>query len=108
MISTFHCGDKSQQLSILDYDVTKSNGRYRAVINDEQLAVLQVQSVDTRDCPVSQLSLCPGVLETEVLDILSQSFSNTIAGVMFLIEKVEEEIIYRLVAINNMNLYVIY
>ena len=93
MISTFHCEDKSHQLSILDYDVTKSNGRYRAVINDEQLAVLQVQSVDTRDCPVSQLSLCPGVLETEVLDILSRSATNNLTKLF--IEKVEDEIVYR-------------
>jgi len=60
------------------------------VINDDQVAVLQLQSVDTRDCPVAQLSLCPGVLETEVLGVLSlKNF------VEVLIEKAEENVVYR-------------
>ena len=61
------------------------------MINDDQVAVLQLQSVDTRDCPVAQLSLCPGVLETEVLGVFSlKNF------VEVLIEKAEEDVVYRL------------
>ena len=71
------------------------------MINDDQVAVLQLQSVDTRDCPVAQLSLCPGVLETEVLGVLSQSFTNNLACAMFLIEKSEDEIVYRYIVVTS-------
>ena len=77
------------RLTVLDYDVTKTNGRYRAVINDAQLVVLHLQSVDMKDTPpdVSQLSLCPGVLESEVLE------TNNVSKL--LIEKVGAEIVFR-------------
>ena len=97
MISTFTSTLDHQRLSIQDYDVTKTNVRYKAVINDAQLAVLHLQTVDTEDtADVSQLSLCPGVLESEILPLLSQSqVSTTTACAMFLIEKLEEQIVYR-------------
>ena len=75
-------------LSILDYDITKSSSRYRAVINVDQVVVVHLQRVDTKDTPVSQLSLCPGVPETDVV-FSSSTFDK------FLIEKVEDEIVYR-------------
>ena len=97
MISTFQCRESNQQLTVLDYNEGKTNGRYRAVINDAQLAVLHLQRVDTEDTlpDVSQLYLCPGVLESEVLPLLSQSLSNPLACSMFLIEKVEDQFMYR-------------
>ena len=94
MISTFQCGVSDQKLGILDYDETKTNGRYRAVINEDKIAVLQLQSVDTEDSPVSQLSLCPGVLESNVLQLLSSSASTNYLVQLF-IEKVNDDIIYR-------------
>ena len=83
-----------QKLSVQDYDESKTNVRYKAVINDAQLAVLHLQTVDTEDTPdISHLSLCPGVLESEVLHLLSQSpVSNTLVCVMFLIEKLQTDI----------------
>ena len=95
MISTFICRESEESLSILDYEASKTSVRYRAVINDDQLAVLHLQTVDIKDTPVSQLSLCPGVLESDILDLLSQSLNNTLVSVMFIIEKVEEEVVYR-------------
>ena len=98
MIDTFYHGVTGQRLSILDYDESRTNVRYKAVINDAQLAVLHLQSVDTEDTSdVSQLSLCPGVLESEILPLLSQSqvSTTTTACLMFLIEKLEEQIVYR-------------
>ena len=95
MITTFHGEGKGLKLRIEDYDFRKSNVRYKAVINDDQLAVLHLQSVDTEltHQDVSQLSLCPGVLESEVLHLLSQSpVSNTLVCVMFLIEKLQTDI----------------
>ena len=99
MTDTFYHGETGQALRILGYDETKINNnvRYKAVINDDQLAVLHLQSVDTKDTSdVSELSLCPGVLESEVLHLLSQSpVSNTLVCVMFLIEKLQTDIVYR-------------
>ena len=92
MISPFYCGKIDQRLDILEYDGTKCSGRYRAVIDGDQATVLQLQSVDTEDVPLSQLALCPGLTETEVLQVFSHS-DNHIGRL--LIEKVEEEIVYR-------------
>ena len=94
MTASFRCYVTNQRLSILDYDETKTNGRFRAVINEDKIAVLQLQSVDTEDTPVSQLSLCSGVLESNVLQLLSSS-STTNYLVQFLIEKVNDDIVYR-------------
>ena len=90
MISTFSSVETGQRLSILEYDVTKTNVRYKAVINEDQVAVLHLQTVDdvkdTSD--VSQLSLCPGVPESDVV------FSSS-SVTKLLIEKSGDEIVLR-------------
>ena len=95
MITRFQCQESGQRLSILDYDEKKTNGRFRALFNEDKVAVLQLQTVETGDTPLSQLSLCPGILESEVLVALSQSLANSLACSLFLIEKAEERIMYR-------------
>ena len=89
MISTFHCVENGQRLSILDYERNRTdNVRYKAVINDGQLAVLQLQTVGSEDAPdVSQLSLCPGVAEPD--------FLGPAAIGKLLIEKSGDEIVFR-------------
>ena len=89
MITTFHGGETGLKLSIENYDLRKTNVRYKAVINDVQLAVLHLKSVDIEDTQsdLSQLSLCPGVLESEVLE------TNNVSKL--LIEKVGAEIVFR-------------
>ena len=91
MFSAFRCVENGQTLSILDYDVSRTNNvRYNAVINDDQVAVLQLHSVDidTQDTPdVSQLSLCPGVNEAD--------FFGSAAVEKLLIEKSGDEIVFR-------------
>ena len=90
MIATFRCVENGQTLSVLDYDdVNRSkNVRYKAVINDYKVAVLQLNSVDTENTPdVSQLSLCPGVLEAD--------FFGSPAVENLLIEKSGDEIVFR-------------
>ena len=92
MISSFRCVENGQTLSVLDYDdVNRSkNVRYKAVINDYKVAVLHLQSVDvdTENTPdVSQLSLCPGVLEAD--------FFGSAAVEKLLIEKSGDEIVFR-------------
>ena len=94
MTSTFRCYVTDQRLTILDYDETKTNGRYRAVINEDKLAVLKIQTVDTEDTPVSQLSLCSGVLESNVLQLLTKSnFKDYLT--QLLIEKIDDDMVYR-------------
>ena len=95
MLYTFYHGESGQRLSILDYDEMKTNGRFRALFNEDKVAVLQLHTVETEDTPLSQLSLCPGILESEVLVALSQSLANSLACSLFLIEKAEERIMYR-------------
>ena len=97
MITTFLEEENGLKLSIESYDWRRTNMRYKAVINDDQLAVLHLQTVGSEDTPdVSQLSLCPGILESEILPLLSQSeVSPTQVCLMFLIEKLEEQIVYR-------------
>ena len=94
MITIFRCEESGERLSILDYDENKTNGRYRAVINEDKIAVLHLQSVDIKDTSVSQLSLCPGVLESNVLQLLSMSNSSDYLVQVF-IEKVDHDIVYR-------------
>ena len=95
MISEFSCSVNDQRLGILDYDEKKTNARYRAVINEDKIAVLHLQTVDTKDISdVSQLSLCSGVLESNILQLLSTS-STTNYLVQFCIEKVDDDIVYR-------------
>ena len=94
MTSTFRCYVTDQRLTILDYDENKTNGRYRAVINEDKIAVLHLQSVDTEDTPVSQLSLCSGVLESNVLQLLTKS-NCTNYLIQFFIEKIDDKIVYR-------------
>ena len=94
MISTFRCYVTEQRLTILDYDEKKTNARYRAVINEDKVAVLQLQTVDTKDTPVSQLSLCSGILESNVIELLSSSSIEKYLS-QFFIEKIHDEIVYR-------------
>ena len=96
MITRFQCGESGQRLSILEYDDKKTNGRFRALINEEKVAVIQLQTFETADTPdVSQLSVCPGVLESEVLVALSQSLANSLACSLFLIDNAEDRVTYR-------------
>ena len=95
MISTFRCYVTEQRLTILDYDEKKTNARYRAVINEDKVAVLQLQTVDTQDTPVSQLSLCSGILESNVIELLLSSSSIEKYLSQFFIEKIHDEIVYR-------------
>ena len=94
MISEFSCSVNDQRLGILDYDEKKTNARYRAVINEDKIAVLHLQTVDTEDTTVSQLSLCSGILESDVQQLFSSSSDINYLTQIF-IEKVADNIVYR-------------
>ena len=92
MTASFRCYVTNQRLSVLDYEEKKTNGRYRAVINEDKVAVIQLHHLQTFEA-VSELSLCSGVLESNVLQLLSTSSIDCL--VQLLIEKVDDNIIYR-------------
>ena len=94
MTASFRCYVTDQRLSILDYDEKKTNARYRAVINEDKIAVLHLQIVDTEDTTVSQLSLCSGILESDVQQLFSSSSDINYLTQIF-IEKVADNIVYR-------------
>ena len=88
MITSFHSGETGIKLSIENYDLRKTNVRYKAVINEDQLAVLHLQTVDTEDSSdVSQLCFCPGVPEVDLF--------GSPAIEKLLIEKSGDEIVFR-------------
>ena len=93
-MATFLSRETGQKLYVLDYDASKTNVRYKTVINDRKLAVLHQHHVDIEDTPVDLLSLCPGVLENEVIEIITK-WSNSSLCLLFFIEKVEDTIVYR-------------
>ena len=97
MTASFRCYVTNQRLSVLDYDEKKTNGRYRAVINEDKVAVIQLhhlQTVEAEDKSVSQLSLCSGVLESNLQKLLSKSTSTEYLDQLF-IEKIDDDIVYR-------------
>ena len=89
MITTLHGGETGLKFSIENYDLRKTNMRYKAVINDAQLAVLHLQSVNIENTQsdVFQLSLCRGAIEGD--------FSGSAAIEKLLIEKAGDEIVLR-------------
>ena len=94
MISTFCCEETGQRLSILEYDDSRNNGRYRAVINEDKVAVIQLHTVETVDTSVVKLSLCSGLPESNVLQLLASSSARHYMT-QFFIEKVDDDIVYR-------------
>ena len=57
MISNFRCCVTDQRLMILDYDCSRNHGKYRALVNESQVAVLKLHLQNVGRTPVSQLSL---------------------------------------------------
>ena len=74
MITFFQCEESGQRLSILDYNESRSNVRYRTVVNDDQLAVLHLQSIDTEDNR-------PGILEADMSELISHGIPVCQQGV---------------------------
>ena len=78
------------RLNVLHDNVIKCGVRYRTIVNDDQLAVLQLQSVGPKEPHHDVAQLCPGVAESRVLRTPSVT-----SVAKFLIERVENEIVYR-------------
>ena len=71
--------------------------RFAAKVNNNQLVVMQMNSVDdSLSDDLDMMTLCSGYLETEILPILTSSITSaTEACVMFYIDKIGHQVMYR-------------
>ena len=70
--------------------------RYPAIINDNQFVVIQMSSVDRSvGDDLDMMTLCTGSLETEILPLLTSNVFATEVCIMFFIEKIGLNIVYR-------------
>ena len=98
MLSKFICNENDFKLNILDYEPPQQNDilRYPAMINNNQFVVMQMSSVDSSvGDDLDMMTLCTGSLETEILPLLTSSVFATEVCIMFYIEKIGQQIIYR-------------
>ena len=102
MLSEFICKENPNlQFRILDYEheqfnKCKGSARYPAIMNDNQFVVMQMSSVDSSvGDDLDMMTLCTGSLETEILPLLTSSVFATEVCIMFYIEKIGQNVVYR-------------
>eukprot|EP00092_Neocalanus_flemingeri_P027764 GFUD01030137.1.p1 GENE.GFUD01030137.1~~GFUD01030137.1.p1 ORF type:complete len:249 (+),score=46.48 GFUD01030137.1:34-747(+) len=106
-VSQFESVDRKFSLNILNFGPKPNQSKYIAtlsssekfiqkpiIVSIESLEKLKLKSDDILKS-LSQISVCPGVAENEVLPLLSNFGNVNIATVMFLIEKEDTEVVYR-------------
>ena len=98
MLYKFICHENGDQMDVKDYKipVKEETVRCPALINDTQLVVMQMSSVDSSvGDDLDMMSLCTGSLETEILPLLTSNVIATEVCTMFYIEKIGQQIVYR-------------
>ena len=99
MKADFVCLEKPEwQIQVLDYKPPdKDISRFVAKVNSNQLVVMQMTSVDdSLGDDLEMMTLCSGSLETEILPLLTSSVTSaTEACVMFYIDKIGHQVMYR-------------
>ena len=99
MLSRFICHESRTQINILDYEPPDvgTNKKYPALISGNKLVVVQMSGVeDIQNNDLNMVTICPGLMETEILPLLSQTemkISNFLS--MFYIENVKHNVVYR-------------
>ena len=87
------------QIQVVDYKPPEKDerSRFAAKVNNNQLVVMQMNSVDdSLSDDLDMMTLCSGYLETEILPILTSSITSaTEACVMFYIDKIGHQVMYR-------------
>ena len=88
------------QIQVVDYKPPEKDERSRfaaKVNNNNQLVVMQMNSVDDSfGDDLEMMTLCSGYLETEILPLLTSSVTSaTEACVMFYIDKIGHQVMYR-------------
>ena len=87
------------QIEVVDYkspDIDERS-RFAAKVNSNQVIVMQMTSVDdSLGHDLEMMTLCSGYLETEILPLLTSSVTSaTEACVMFYIDKIGHQVMYR-------------
>jgi len=107
MNSRFECAAQAQALDILDYQQTH-NTKFKALRNwavgdhsSQEALVINFQIIK-KDLFASELftkfdefHICPGILETEILPLMSNFVNANLACVMFFIERINDQVFYR-------------
>ena len=99
MLSKFTCNEDNSQIEILDYEPPDvgTNSRFPALISGDKLVLVQmagVEDVQTRN--LRMVTLCPGLTETQILALLSQTeMATSNVCSMFYIENVNHNVVYR-------------
>ena len=87
------------QIQVVDYKPPEKDerSRFAAKVNNNQLVVMQMNSVDdSLGHDLEMMTLCSGILETEILPLLTSSFTSaTEACVMFYIDRIGHQVMYR-------------
>ena len=100
MLTKFTNNQTEQHIEICDFDPPGpgDDRRYPAMINDDQFVVLKMTDVGNylQSEDLSDIHLCEGLLETEVLPRLSGQISSEISSLIY-IEKLNQHVVYRLV-----------
>jgi len=110
MISEFECVVNGEALHIIDYQqshnvkfkaLKKSTSRENPEIQEPVVVNFQTISKDifaTNEDMISKLHefhVCPGILESEILPLMSNFVNANLSCVMFFIEKISDAIFYR-------------
>ena len=96
----FVCLERPEwQIQVVDYKPPDKDERSRFVakVNNNQLVVMKMTCVDdSLSDDLDMMTLCSGYLETEILPILTSSITSaTEACVMFYIDKIGQQVMYR-------------
>ena len=99
MLTKFTSPDCKQQFEIFNFDSPKPGDDKScvALVNDNQLVVMKMADVsnDVQCEDLSLLNLCPGLLETEVLPLISSSQIKSEIYSLVFIERCSQHIVYR-------------
>jgi len=106
-ISRFECQNKNLSLCIFNFDEQNLGTQLKAILTSEAKetkhpVIASIKSINKSvfedeniESKLDEINLCPGVSEAKVLPLLSHFGNVNFACIMFLIEMVQKEVIYR-------------
>jgi len=106
-ISKFECRNKHLSLCIFNFDELDLGTQLKAILTSEanetkHPVIASIKSINKSvfedeniESKLDEINLCPGVSEAKVLPLLSHFGNVNFACIMFLIEMVQKEVIYR-------------
>ena len=99
MLTKFTNNQTEQHIEICDFDPPGpgEDRRFSAMINDDQFVVLKMTDVGNylQSEDLSEMSLCEGLIEMEVLPMLTSIQIKSEVNSLVFIEKLNQNVIYR-------------